>query len=73
MGDQLGARVMCHSGSAYGERPLAFDWEGQRLDVEAVVAQWRAPGERVFVVSADQWRFELIYNEAQDAWRIKAL
>jgi hypothetical protein len=74
LGDELSARVECHSGSGYAERPLALHFEGKRLEIEAVVAQWRAPSERFFVVrTAGGRRFEVIYNEAQDAWRMKEI
>ena len=74
MGDELDARVECHSGSSYAERPLALHWGGQRLEVEAVEAQWRAPGGHFFSVkTAGRRRFELVYREAQDTWRVNEI
>lgn len=66
--------VEVHSGYRYGERPLALHWEGQRLDVEAVIASWRMPqGLRFRVRTADQRLFELTYQEASDQWEIQPL
>ena len=45
MGDEL---VECHSGYAYAERPVALVWEGERLEIEAVEAEWRIPGGKRF-------------------------
>ena len=61
-------------GSGYAERPLALHWDGQRLEVEAVEAQWRAPGSHFFrVKTTGGRRFELVYTEAPDAWRVKEI
>lgn len=66
--------VECHSGSAYGERPIALQWEGQRLAIEAVEDAWRIPGGRKFRVRVlDGRRFELFYGELYDEWRIHLL
>jgi hypothetical protein len=63
--------VECHSGYAYGERPTALVWEGQRCPIEAVEAAWRVPGGRRFRVrTADGRVFELFYGELYDEWRI---
>lgn len=81
MGNELGAeeqptgqerlQVECHSGYAYAERPVALRWEGQRLDIERVEAEWRAPGGKRFRVRTRDGRlFELFYEELLDQWRI---
>ncbi|HLB63677.1 MAG: hypothetical protein A2Z66_05545 [Chloroflexi bacterium RBG_13_66_10] len=63
--------VECHSGYTYGERPIAFQWEGERLRVAEVEATWRLPGGRRFRVRAEDGRvFELFYGELYDEWRI---
>ncbi len=63
--------VECHSGYTYGERPIAFQWEGKRLLVAEVEATWRLPGGRRFRVRAEDGRvFELFYGELYDEWRI---
>ncbi len=63
--------VECHSGFAYAERPVALTWDGQRLEVDSILAAWRTPGERCFRVRTRDLRtFELSYREASDDWQI---
>ncbi len=63
--------VECHSGFEYAERPTALRWEGQRLEIEAILAQWRISGGKRFRVRvADGRVFELFYGELYDEWRI---
>lgn len=63
--------VECHSGFEYAERPVALRWEGQRVEIEQVEAEWRLPGGKRFRVHTRDGRaFELIYNELWDAWRV---
>jgi hypothetical protein len=68
-------RVECHSSNAYAERPLAFYWQGQRLEVEKILARWRTPTEICFRVltSGGQGAFELHYDESADNWRIQSV
>ncbi len=35
--------VECLSSSAYPERPIALTWEGERLEIIAILSQWRTP------------------------------
>ena len=66
--------VECHSGYEYAERPVALHWQGQRLEIESVEAEWRIPGGRCFRVRcADDRKFELFYGELYDEWRINEL
>ncbi len=66
--------VECHSGFAYAERPVALTWDGQRLEVDSVLATWRTPGERCFRVLAGGLRvFDLVYREAEDEWQIQPI
>ena len=63
--------VECHSGYTYGERPIAFQWEGSRVVIEAIEDAWRVPGGRCFRVrTIDGDVFELFYGELYDEWRI---
>ncbi len=63
--------VECHSGYEYAERPTALTWQGRRLEVEAVEAEWRIPGGKKFRVrTADGQVFELLYAELYGEWRI---
>lgn len=64
MGEELNPLVEWHSGSEYAERPLALRWEGQRLEICAVVARWRTPTGRHFRVRVvDKREFDLFYDE----------
>jgi hypothetical protein len=65
--------VECHSSSTYAERPVAFHWQGQRLEVERILARWRTPSASCFRVLArgSQRAFELQYDESADTWRIQ--
>lgn len=63
--------VECHSGFRYAQRPIALHWQGQRLEVEAIEAEWRTPEAQHFRVRVVDGRtFELMYVEASDEWRI---
>jgi hypothetical protein len=66
-------RVECRSNSTYAERPLAFYWQGQRLEVERILARWRTPTANCFrvLVRGNPGTFELQYDEITDAWRIE--
>lgn len=63
--------VECHSGYEYAEHPIAFQWQGQRLDVAEVMDTWRIPGGKCFRVrTSDDQVFELFYGELYAEWRI---
>jgi hypothetical protein len=71
MAQDVDAQVECHSGSRYGERPLAFVFEGQHHNIAAIVRQWRMPDGLCFrVVTQSEQHFDLTYIEDQDHWRI---
>ncbi len=71
MDDEVANLVECHSGYEYAERPVALRWESQRLEVEAVEAEWRIPGGHRFRVRVRNGRrFELVYGELDDEWKI---
>jgi hypothetical protein len=66
--------VECHSSSAYDERPIALTWEGQRLEIIDILADWRTPDEHRFRVRTRDLRtFELAYREADAAWQIQPI
>jgi hypothetical protein len=66
------ALVECHSSLEYAGRPTALYWQGRRLEVAEVEAQWRTPeGKHFRVRAADGQRFELWYVEASDEWKIQ--
>ena len=66
--------VECHSGFTYAEKPVALTWEGRRLEILAITAQWRSPEARHFRVrTASGQEFELSYREAANEWQITQL
>ena len=66
---QAGSQVECYSGSEYAEYPRAFDWQGQRLEVEEVLQRRRTPSGKAFRVQvADGQVFDLFYDEMSQAW-----
>jgi len=63
--------VECHSGYTYAERPVAFYWQGERLEVDRIAAQWQAPDGKHFRVSTrDGQVFELVYSEPGAKWQV---
>lgn len=63
--------VECYSGSEYAERPLAFQWEGRRIEVDRILTQVRLPdGKRFHVQTGDGRVFDLFYGEMSGEWRI---
>jgi hypothetical protein len=66
--------VECYAGSAYPERPKAFQWEGQRYEVLEILNQRREPDGIGFLVRCkpDERRFDLFYSSVEDQWRISA-
>ena len=63
--------VECHSGYEYGEKPLALYWLGQRLEITQILARWRIPNGKCFLVRTnDEQIFELFYDEHHDQWNI---
>jgi hypothetical protein len=65
--------VECRSEVEYAEKPVALTWDGQRLEVQAILARWRTPQGKHFRVSTtDGHIFELAYQTAVDEWHIQA-
>jgi hypothetical protein len=66
--------VECNSGFAYADRPVALTWEGRRLEINRILAEWRTPLENHFRVrTSDGREFELAYSQTMDEWQIKNL
>jgi hypothetical protein len=64
--------VECRSEVEYAEKPVALTWDGQRLEVQAILARWRTPQGKHFRVSTTDGRiFELAYQTAVDEWHIQ--
>jgi hypothetical protein len=65
----MGELVECHSDTTYAEKPVALTWEGRRLEIVHILAQWRTPDERRFRVRTNDGReFELSYHEATNEY-----
>ncbi|MBU1660163.1 MAG: hypothetical protein KKD28_01670 [Chloroflexi bacterium] len=65
--------VECHSGYTYAEHPVALRWQGVRLGVAAIEAQWRVPGEKHFRVrTRDDQVFELVYSKVHYEWQVRS-
>ena len=51
-------QVWEYSGYEYAERPKAFRWEGDRLEIDKILDRWRTPGKkgvRVRVPDEREW------------------
>ena len=69
--------VECYAGRHYPDRPTAFQWEGERLEVVEVERNWRTQGIEYsnpvlyhYRVRTTAGYFHLIYDSDRDAWRI---
>lgn len=63
--------VECRSDTEYAERPLAFTWQEQRLEIQDILQSWRTPnGKRFRVLTADDQIFDLIFDETTAEWQI---
>ena len=72
MQSDAAARVECFSGHIYAQRPVAFVWQDERLEVSEVEAEWHtAAGKRFWVLTTVGERFELDYLTAEDEWSIQ--
>ena len=67
-------RVRCYAGTAYPERPLAFEWRCTWLDVIEVLWQARTPeGLTYGVLTEDDRRFRLVWRQDGDEWVISEM
>jgi hypothetical protein len=65
--------VRCYAGASCPERPVAFEWEGQWLEVVGVLRQARTPEGLLFdLLAQDGCRYRLTWDANQDGWRIMA-
>jgi len=64
-------RVECRSDHEYAQRPVAFYWQGKRLEIVEVLAHWRIPEGYSFRVRNEVYGiFELNYDIDTDEWSI---
>jgi hypothetical protein len=60
--------VECLSDHTYAMRPIALTWEGRRLEISGILAEWRTPAAKHFRVNTSEGlKFELIFSENPDA------
>jgi hypothetical protein len=66
--------VKCTSGYTYAQRPVSFTFEGQEIQVKEIVAEWREPAAKKFVVLSEHGQqFELGYQIEEQQWQILLL
>ncbi len=66
--------VECHSGYAYAGKPRAIHWQGKRLEVAEILAEWRTPQAKHFRVRTGGGQaFELSCAETSGDWKIQEL
>ncbi len=70
--------VECYAGRVYPDRPVAFRWEGRRLEVVEVERRWRTQGADRrspilyhYRVLTAEGRFHLTYDSDNDSWEIQ--
>ncbi|MBI2845779.1 MAG: hypothetical protein HYX86_04445 [Chloroflexi bacterium] len=65
----LPVKVEAYSGARFGERPRAFFWRGERIEIQEVEKEWRSPlGEHFQVRTAQGRRYQLVYDQESDQW-----
>jgi len=70
----MGDRVEVRSDHDYIGRPLAFDFQGMRLEVTEVISQTQNPAGYAFRVLNDDFGiFELNYDTRSDQWSVNQL
>jgi hypothetical protein len=63
--------VECHSGFTYADRPVALTWEGRRLEIAQILAEWTTPEKKHFRVRTSDGRlFELACSQITREWQI---
>jgi hypothetical protein len=68
----MSAQVECRSDWEYAQRPVAFTWQDQRLEVYKLITEYRTPAGNHFLVSTiEAGVFELVYNKHSDQWIIQ--
>jgi hypothetical protein len=64
--------VECLSGFAYEDRPFALTWESQRQEIIRILAEWRTPQDKFFLVwTASDKRYRLVYHIPDATWQVE--
>ncbi len=70
----MGDQVECRSDFTYAQRPVAFYWQGERLEVAELVTQSRSPtGFSFRVRTVESGIFDLDYDINTDEWSVHQL
>ena len=68
----ISAKVECRSDHAYVGYPVAFYWQGMRLEIDEVVTENRGPQGYSFQVrNDDHGIFVLNYDIHTDQWSVE--
>lgn len=53
-------------------QPIAFEWQGQRFEIESHGRQWEEHGMQHFLVMVPRNQvFELVYHKEESLWRLE--
>ena len=64
-------QVECRSDFTYAQRPVAFYWQGEHLQVAEVLSQTQSPRGYSFRVRSEELGiFELNYDINTDQWSV---
>ncbi len=67
-------QVECRSDFEYAQRPVAFYWQGTRLNVVEIISQARNPSGSSFRVRTEEpGIYELFYDINADQWSVEQL
>ncbi|MBN2501503.1 MAG: hypothetical protein JXB38_12040 [Anaerolineales bacterium] len=63
--------VECHSEYTYAERPTAVYLDGERQEINHVLASWQTPEGRYFrVLLENDGVLTLVYKTTEDHWEL---
>jgi hypothetical protein len=64
--------VESYAGYMSPERPRAFTWQGERIEIAEILVTGRLPGEHWFKVRSSGGEvFDLTYTTESDEWHIQ--
>ena len=64
-------QVNCEAGYSGCDHPKAFMWQGKCLTVQQITKEWREPGAKYYLVTAENGNpFKLVFNETSGSWNI---
>jgi hypothetical protein len=62
-----GDQVEFFSGYTFAQRPTAFTWNDQEYRVDKVIAEWKTPDGKIFLIRTTQGeKFELVYENYEN-------